>query len=197
MRPRAVVTTCVALLSIGCTAPAIQQPTPLAELPSCTRPQPIIDRYYISFFERHRTAFSARASMMVSEFAQYYKQEHGIFVILQGHKDASETGVRDRQLGRRRAQAVADLLIQAGIPNERIAVRDLADTRPLVPTPPGVPEPQNRRVNYIFDVSGSDAAQAEREKCLAWLDQTYCKASSLKATAHACGYAVDYLRHRR
>jgi outer membrane protein OmpA-like peptidoglycan-associated protein len=50
----------------------------------------------------------------------------------------------------RRAQTVAAELVKDGVPNNAISIQGFGDTRLLVPTGPGVREPQNRRVEIII-----------------------------------------------
>ena len=50
----------------------------------------------------------------------------------------------------RRAKAVEAQLIADGVPENAITIQGFGDTRLLVPTGPGVREPQNRRVEIII-----------------------------------------------
>jgi OOP family OmpA-OmpF porin len=50
----------------------------------------------------------------------------------------------------RRANAVKAELIRDGVPENAITAQGFGDTHLLVPTGPGVREPQNRRVEIII-----------------------------------------------
>jgi outer membrane protein OmpA-like peptidoglycan-associated protein len=50
----------------------------------------------------------------------------------------------------RRAQNVAAELVRNGVPRTAIDIKGFGETNPLVPTGPGVREPQNRRVEIII-----------------------------------------------
>ena len=50
----------------------------------------------------------------------------------------------------RRAQAVAAELVKDGVANSAIVIQGFGETHLLVPTGPGVREPQNRRVEIII-----------------------------------------------
>ncbi|MSO90914.1 MAG: flagellar motor protein MotB, partial [Acetobacteraceae bacterium] len=50
----------------------------------------------------------------------------------------------------RRAQTVAAELVRNGVAKGEIAIKAFGDTVLLVPTGPGVREPQNRRVEIII-----------------------------------------------
>jgi outer membrane protein OmpA-like peptidoglycan-associated protein len=53
-------------------------------------------------------------------------------------------------LSLRRANAVKEQLVREGIPVEQIVVVGRGETQPLVPTPDGVRESQNRRVEIVL-----------------------------------------------
>jgi outer membrane protein OmpA-like peptidoglycan-associated protein len=67
-------------------------------------------------------------------------------VNVHGHADAAEASRGRSILGERRARAVAEWLIAAGIPRELVAPIDHGASQFLVPTEPGKAERQNRRV---------------------------------------------------
>ena len=50
----------------------------------------------------------------------------------------------------RRAKAVQAELVNDGVPASAITIQGFGDTHLLVPTGPGVREPQNRRVEIII-----------------------------------------------
>ena len=62
----------------------------------------------------------------------------------------SGTPKYNQGLSVRRAQAVAAELVKNGVPTNAITIQGFGDTHPLVPTGPGVREPQNRRVEIII-----------------------------------------------
>ena len=53
-------------------------------------------------------------------------------------------------LSLRRANAVAGELVRDGVSKEAISIQGFGETHLLVPTGPGVREPQNRRVEIIL-----------------------------------------------
>jgi outer membrane protein OmpA-like peptidoglycan-associated protein len=63
--------------------------------------------------------------------------------------DTSGTPRYNQGLSVRRAQAVAAELIKDGVPANVITIQGFGDTHLLVPTGPGVREPQNRRVEIV------------------------------------------------
>jgi outer membrane protein OmpA-like peptidoglycan-associated protein len=50
----------------------------------------------------------------------------------------------------RRAEAVAAELVKDGVPRNAITIQGFGESHLLVPTGPGVREPQNRRVEIVM-----------------------------------------------
>ena len=67
-------------------------------------------------------------------------------IVVIGHTDRLGASASNDALSLRRAQKVRDDLVARGIPAERIEIAGRGDREPLVPTPPRVAEPRNRRV---------------------------------------------------
>jgi len=67
-----------------------------------------------------------------------------------GYTDTSGTPRYNMGLSIRRANAVKAELIRDGVPESAITAQGFGDTHLLVPTGPGVREPQNRRVEIII-----------------------------------------------
>jgi OOP family OmpA-OmpF porin len=67
-------------------------------------------------------------------------------ILVIGHTDAVGNAQFNDQLSRQRAQRVRDDLIKRGISADRIEVSGRGKREPLIPTPEGVSEPKNRRV---------------------------------------------------
>ena len=67
-----------------------------------------------------------------------------------GHADATGTDAYNSALSLERAQIVRDALVAAGVPGEVIEIAYHGANNPLVPTPRGVPELRNRRVEVTI-----------------------------------------------
>jgi len=70
-------------------------------------------------------------------------------IALFGHADATGTEKVNTKLSADRAQLVADMIRSHEPGIARIDVQFFGDKDPLVPTPPNVPEPRNRRVEIV------------------------------------------------
>ncbi len=67
-------------------------------------------------------------------------------VRLTGHADRVGSEAWNATLARRRAETIRDRLVAAGVEPGWIEIASWGETKPAVPTPDGVPEPRNRRV---------------------------------------------------
>lgn len=97
-------------------------------------------------FERDSARISAGARPVLSQIAQAALDRPGAMLIVQGHTDTSGTKAHNQKLSEDRACAVADALIRAGVPENRIRAEGLGEAGLAFQTPDGVREPANRRV---------------------------------------------------
>jgi outer membrane protein OmpA-like peptidoglycan-associated protein len=67
----------------------------------------------------------------IAKVADYMKQHAGAFVMLDGHADPRGTNAYNAALSQRRADAVRDALVQAGVPAERITTVASGEGRPV------------------------------------------------------------------
>jgi OmpA-OmpF porin, OOP family len=67
-----------------------------------------------------------------------------------GNTDTSGAPSYNQGLSERRARVVAGELVRDGVPANAISMHAYGDTHLLVPTGPGVREPQNRRVEIAY-----------------------------------------------
>ena len=123
-------------------------PAPVIQPPPPTTTQ--VARTYLVFFDWDRADLTDRARQIVSEAAQASTRVQYTRIEVQGNADRSGTPAYNQRLSLRRAQTVAAELVRDGVPRTAIDIQAFGDTRPLVPTAPGVREPQNRRVAIIL-----------------------------------------------
>jgi outer membrane protein OmpA-like peptidoglycan-associated protein len=71
-------------------------------------------------------------------------------VFVRGHADGAESRRGGRIVSERRARAVAERIIEAGIPRNLVSVESYGARCLLVPTEPGEAEAQNRRVEIVL-----------------------------------------------
>ena len=70
-------------------------------------------------------------------------------VTVTGYTDTSGSPAYNQKLSERRANAVATILAQMGVPPSAMTVSGRGQNDLRVPTPDGVREPQNRRVEIL------------------------------------------------
>lgn len=83
---------------------------------------------------------------MVQDVLQAVKSYPVPDVVVVGHTDTTGTPQSNAELGLRRANAVRNLLVAAGLTLSTIDIRSHGEGELLVPTADGVFEPRNRRV---------------------------------------------------
>ena len=70
-------------------------------------------------------------------------------IVVIGHTDRSGNDAVNDALALRRAQSVRGALLRRGVPADSVVAFGRGKREPLVPTPDGVPEPRNRRVEIV------------------------------------------------
>lgn len=108
--------------------------------------EPIPPANFIIYFKPDRSALSTESIPILTQVMGAIEVRKSTDIIVSGHTDAVGPGDYNRRLSLRRARAVADSLVARGIERENIHVTYHGKGNPLIPTPDGVPEPRNRRV---------------------------------------------------
>jgi outer membrane protein OmpA-like peptidoglycan-associated protein/opacity protein-like surface antigen len=134
--------------SFGAPPPAAPPPPPPTAMP--TPPAPPATRTYLVFFDWDRADLSERARQIVAEAAAASTKVATTRIDVNGYTDLSGSPAYNQRLSVRRAESVEAELVRDGVPKAEIVIRGFGETDPLVPTAPGVREPQNRRVEIIL-----------------------------------------------
>jgi outer membrane protein OmpA-like peptidoglycan-associated protein len=121
---------------------------PMAAPPPPT-PMPAATSFMV-FFDWDRSNLSQQALATIGQAAQAFKTKGSARITATGHTDTSGPENYNMALSLRRANAVKDALVQNGVPAAAIAVVGRGEQGLLVPTPDGVREPQNRRVEIVL-----------------------------------------------
>ncbi len=130
---------------------AFNAPPPAVAAPSAS-PAPAAEasRSYLVFFDWDQATLSTRARAIVKEAADNAARVQHTRIDVNGNADTSGTPAYNQDLSMRRAQTVAAELVKDGIEKSAIAITAAGETKPLVPTGPGVREPRNRRVEIVL-----------------------------------------------
>jgi len=113
-------------------------------------PAPAAARSYLVFFDWDKATLTDRARQIIREAAGNSTKVQYTRIEVNGYTDTSGTQRYNQGLSVRRAEAVAAELVRDGVPREVVSIQGFGETRLLVPTGPGVREPQNRRVEIII-----------------------------------------------
>jgi outer membrane protein OmpA-like peptidoglycan-associated protein len=107
-------------------------------------------RSYLVFFDWDKATLTDRARQIIHEAADNSTHVQYTRIEVNGYTDTSGTPKYNMGLSIRRANAVKAELIKDGVPANAITTQGFGETHLLVPTGPGVREPQNRRVEIII-----------------------------------------------
>jgi outer membrane protein OmpA-like peptidoglycan-associated protein len=130
--------------TFGVTPPPPPAPAPVAA------PAPAPARSYLVFFDWDKATLTDRARMIIREAAENSTHVQYTQIEVNGYTDTSGKPSYNQRLSVRRAENVAAELVRDGVPRNAIAIHGFGETHLLVPTGPGVREPQNRRVEIII-----------------------------------------------
>ncbi|GEO80288.1 OmpA family protein [Pararhodospirillum oryzae] len=133
--------------SFGTPAP---KPAPMPVQPVVEQKVVEVPESYLVFFDFDSTAITPEAAGIISTAASNAKAKGTSTIEVTGHADRSGSPEYNMRLSTRRAESVMAELGRNGIPRSQVAVFAKGEADPLVPTPDGVREPQNRRVVIIL-----------------------------------------------
>ncbi len=124
-------------------------PAPPPPLPPAPPPPPP-QKVFLVFFDWDKYNITPEGEKIIELAAQQYKAGGSVKLQVTGYTDTTGSYAYNQRLSERRANAVAGRLAALGVARSDMAVsgRSFNDLR--VPTPLGVREPQNRRVEILF-----------------------------------------------
>ena len=106
---------------------------------------------YLVFFDFNKSDLTPQATQIVDQAAANAGPAHVTRLTVTGHTDTVGSDAYNMRLSRRRAESVAAKLEKDGIPSSEIEIVAKGKRDLLVPTADGVKEPQNRRVQIVYD----------------------------------------------
>jgi OOP family OmpA-OmpF porin len=124
--------------------PPTPAPAPVAA------PAPAPAKSYLVFFDWDKYNLTPRAVNVIAEAASDSKTQATTTIAVNGYTDTSGTADYNQALSIRRAKAVESQLVTDGVPASEITAQGFGENDLLVPTGPGVREPQNRRVQIVL-----------------------------------------------
>src|SRR5271169_2843552 len=133
------------LLMIAACAMPPPPPPPVAAAPPPPPPPPV----YLVFFDWNSAVVSPSGGEVIKLAADAFRAGAPVTVQVTGFTDTSGSADYNQRLSVRRANAVAAVLVQDGVPQNALVVTGRGQNDLRVPTPDGVREPQNRRVEIV------------------------------------------------
>jgi OmpA-OmpF porin, OOP family len=127
----------------------VAAPTPVAPAAEAA-PAPAPARSYMVFFDWDKATLTDRARQIIKDAAENSTRVQYTRIEVNGYTDTSGTRRYNQGLSLRRARSVQAELVRNGVPQNAITIQGFGETHLLVPTGPGVREPQNRRVEIII-----------------------------------------------
>src|SRR5262245_17649309 len=131
--------------------PVVQAPPPVAPAPPPAVRQPA-QQMFVVFFDFDKSDLTEEARAIVREAVSAARQKEQVRVVVTGHTDTVGSRAYNQRLSERRALAVKSEMVRGGLAENEITTVGRNFSDPLVPTGPGVREPQNRRA--VIDISG-------------------------------------------
>jgi iron complex outermembrane receptor protein len=125
-------------------------PEPAPYVPPAAQ-APAAPKSYLVFFDFNKSDLTPQATEIVDTAAKNARAGKVTQITCSGHTDTVGSDAYNMRLSRRRAESVATELEKDGIPSSEIQIVAKGKRDLLVPTGDGVREPQNRRVQIIFE----------------------------------------------
>jgi outer membrane protein OmpA-like peptidoglycan-associated protein len=114
-------------------------------------PQPQEQPSYLVFFDFDRSNITSEASQVIRQAADAIRNGAQVRIVVTGHADRAGSADYNLRLSQRRADAVRQELQRAGVASNQVVTRGRGEEEPLVQTPDGVREPQNRRAEIVIE----------------------------------------------
>jgi iron complex outermembrane receptor protein len=127
-----------------------EAPTAAYVPPPAVAPAPA-PKSYLVFFDFNKSDLTPQAVNIVDQAAKNAGAAKVTKLEVTGHTDTVGSDAYNMRLSRRRAESVAAQLEKDGVPSGEIEIIAKGKHDLLVPTADGVKEPQNRRVQIVYE----------------------------------------------
>jgi outer membrane protein OmpA-like peptidoglycan-associated protein len=133
-------------------------PLPPPPAPPPPPPAPYVHDYTV-FFDFDRSTLTPEARDIVAKAVETAKTHGPVHITITGHTDTVGSRRYNQALSERRANAVRNEMVRMGMNSAEISTMGRSFDDPLIPTGPGVREPQNRRAT--IELGNAPVASAE------------------------------------
>ena len=128
----------------------IQQDQAQAAAPDA-KPTAVETTSTILYFPFDSYKLSGSAQLALAQLVTYIRQAGNVAITINGHADRAGSDAYNMKLSEERAIFVKRALADAGVPEKFMQYFAFGESDPEVPTPDGVPEPLNRRVEIFIE----------------------------------------------
>lgn len=111
--------------------------------------QPARPRVYTFYFVEQTDALTDESRRMLDSVVEEIARHPAPDIVVVGHTDLVGSDAVNDALARKRADTMQAALTQRGVAKEAIVAVGRGKREPAVPTPDGVAEPRNRRVEIV------------------------------------------------
>jgi outer membrane protein OmpA-like peptidoglycan-associated protein len=108
-------------------------------------PPPLVVRKFIVFFDFNKSDLTAEARQVVQQAVTTAQQNGTPHIVITGYTDTVGSRAYHQRLSEHRAQSVKEEMERDGLNADDITTVGRIFSEPLVPTGPGIREPQDRR----------------------------------------------------
>ncbi|MDO4224135.1 MAG: OmpA family protein [Acinetobacter sp.] len=100
-------------------------------------------------FVTGKADIDAASKPQVQEIAEFLKANADVKLEVNGHTDSSGNAAQNKALSEKRAKAVVDALVAAGVPADRLVAQGFGDTQPIADNNTAEGKEKNRRVELV------------------------------------------------
>ena len=133
--------------------PRIAPPKPMPEAKTETKaepPAPALPAFERVFFDWNKWNINAETQAKIDKVVSALQPATVIRIDATGHADKSGTAANNLIVSKRRAEAVKKELMRQGVPEDWIVIAWKGESEPLIETPDGQRQPENRRVDIVI-----------------------------------------------
>jgi len=101
-------------------------------------------------FDTGKTSLKAGAKSTLTKIAKQLQTDPSLKIAVEGHTDTVGTAAKNQALSEKRANAVRDYLVSAGIPTDHITAAGRGEDAPVATNKTAAGRQQNRRVELVI-----------------------------------------------
>ncbi len=101
-------------------------------------------------FDTGKTSLKAGAKSTLTKIAKQLQTDPSLKIAVEGHTDTVGTAAKNQALSEKRANAVRDYLVSAGIPTDHISAAGRGEEAPVATNKTAAGRQQNRRVELVI-----------------------------------------------